>query len=213
MMNRYENHRGRWLAVAISLASFFVSAPLFAQVNEVMGQVEFSGASKADKTSGVWIDGQYVGYLGELKGNKKIMLLPGEHDLAIRQDGYEDVTRKIIIEPRLILTVPVRMQKSPDAIWPSVTAQLKVDVHPDRSAVFVDDKFLGHAGELGGAFHSMLLSPGMHKIKVELPGYQTFESDVNLVAGQKSVVKADLVKGSINQADSLIKEDNAKAEK
>ena len=52
----------------------------------------------------------------------------------------------------------------------------------------------------------MLLSPGMHRVKIELPGYQTFESDVSLVAGQKSVVKTDLVKGSINQADSLIKE-------
>jgi hypothetical protein len=46
----------------------------------------------------------------------------------------------------------------------------------------------------------------MHRVKIELPGYQTFESDVSLVAGQKSIVKTDLVKGSINQADSLIKE-------
>ena len=52
----------------------------------------------------------------------------------------------------------------------------------------------------------MLLSPGMHRIKIELPGYRTFESDVNLVAGQKSEVKTELVPGSINQADPLIKE-------
>jgi hypothetical protein len=72
----------------------------------------------------------------------------------------------------------------------------------------VDDRFLGHAGELGGAFHSMLLSPGMHRIKVELPGYQTFETDVTLVAGQKSEVKTSLAKGSIHQADALIDQAN-----
>jgi PEGA domain len=100
------------------------------------------------------------------------------------------------------------MQKETGDTWPTVTAEVKVDVNPDRAAVFVDGKFLGHAGELGGAFHSMLLSPGTHRIKVELPGYQTFESDLTLVAGQKSVVKTNLAKGTIHQADSLINEDN-----
>jgi hypothetical protein len=112
------------------------------------------------------------------------------------------------VEPRELLLVPVKMQKETSDTWPSVTAELKVDVSPDRAAVFVDNRFLGHAGELGGAFHSMLLSPGTHKIKVELPGYQSFETDVTLVAGQKSVVKTNLAKGSIHQADALIYEAN-----
>jgi hypothetical protein len=54
----------------------------------------------------------------------------------------------------------------------------------------------------------MLLSPGTHRIKVELPGYQSFETDVTLVAGQKSVVKTNLAKGSIHQADALIDQAN-----
>jgi hypothetical protein len=204
MMHRNFKHVCRSLDVLFVLLCFFAVHPVFAQ-NQILGGVEFSGETKVEKTSGVWIDGQYVGYLGELKGKKQIMLLPGDHELSVRQGGYQDFTQKILIEPRLILTVPVKMQKAPDAIMPTVTAELKVDVHPDRSAVFVDDKFEGHAGELGG-HHAMLLSPGMHRIKVELPGYQSFESDVTLVAGQKSAVKTDLKKGSINQADPLIKE-------
>jgi PEGA domain len=204
MLNTNLKHKRPFLAGMFALACFFVVNPIFAQ-NQILGGVELHGASKVEKTSGVWIDGQYIGYLSELKGTKKIELLPGEHDLSVRQNGYQDFTQKITVEPRLILTVPVKMQKAPDAIWPTITAELKVDVLPDRSAVFVDDKFVGHAGELRG-LHSMLLSPGMHRIKIELPGFQTFESDVSLVAGQKSVVKTDLVKGSINQADSLIKQ-------
>src|ERR1700676_3111511 len=178
-------------------------APLLAQTT-VLGELEFQGASQVEKTSGVWIDGQYVGYLGELKGPKRILLIPGDHDLAVRQAGYQDFTETLTVEPKELLLVPVKMQKETNDTWPSVTAQLKVDVQPDRAAVFVDNRFLGHAGELGGAFHSMLLSPGTHRIKVELPGYQSFETDVTLVAGQKSVVKTSLAKGSIRQADSLI---------
>ena len=42
-----------------------------------MGQVEFEGKTKPEKTAGVWVDGQYVGYVNELKGDKKVLLLPG----------------------------------------------------------------------------------------------------------------------------------------
>ena len=50
------------------------------------------------------------------------------------------------------------------------------------------------------------MGPGKHRIKVELPGYQTFETEVTLLVGQKSEVKTILVKGSIEQAGSLIKQ-------
>lgn len=205
MLHVSVNRKNGWLIVGSLMAYLFIAYPVFAQ-NQVLGEVEFKGATKVEKTSGVWVDGQYVGYLKELKGSKKIMLLPGEHEISVRQAGYNDFTKKVIVEPRLILSVSVRMEKATGVVWPTESAELKVDVHPDRAAVFVDDKFLGHAGELGGAFHSMLLSPGKHRIKVALPGYQTFETDVSLATGQKSVVKTDLVEGSISQADSLIKE-------
>src|SRR2546425_1018649 len=52
----------------------------------------------------------------------------------------------------------------------------------------------------------MLISPGKHRLKIGLPGYQTFEAEVNLLAGQKSEVKTELVKGSIKQATSDIKQ-------
>jgi hypothetical protein len=211
MLTRIVKLEHRWIGVLGLLVSYLIVnpmvAPLLAQ-NAIMGQLEFQGASKVERTSGVWIDGQYVGYLGELKGSKKILLLPGDHDLAVRQAGYMDFTEKLTVEPKELLPVPVKMQKASDQTYPKVTAQLKMDIQPDRAAVFVDDRFLGHAGELGGAFHSMLLSPGTHRIKVELPGYQSFETDVTLVAGQKSEVKTSLAKGSIHQADALIDQAN-----
>lgn len=211
MLKRLASCKHNWIGVFALLASYFMVSPMVAPLSAqttVLGELKFKGASKIEKTSGVWIDGKYVGYLGELWGPRRILLLPGDHDLAVRQAGYKDFTEKLTVEPKVLLLVPVKMQKETADTWPSVTAELKVDVEPERAAVFVDDRFLGHSGELGGAFHSMLLSPGTHKIKVELPGYQTFETEVNLVAGQKSVVKTSLEKGSIHQADALIDQDN-----
>lgn len=200
-----------WFGVVAIAATYFMAgalaAPLLAQT-AILGELEFKGASKVERSSGVWIDGQYLGYMDELRNAKRVLLLPGDHELTVRQAGYRDFTEKLTVEPKELLLVPVKMQRDSGDTYPKVTSQLKVDVQPDRAAVFVDERFLGHAGELGGAFHSMLLSPGTHQIKVELPGYQTFETSVTLVAGQKGEVKTSLRKGSIHQADALINQAN-----
>jgi PEGA domain-containing protein len=211
MLTSFFRLKQGWIGGVTLFVLYFIIGPMVAPLvaqTAILGELEFQGASKVERTSGVWIDGQYVGYLGELKGKKKVLLLPGDHELIVRQAGYKDFTDKITVEPRVLRSVSVKMQKDTSETWPTVTAQLKVDVQPVRAAVFVDDKYLGHAGELGGKFHSMLLSPGTHRIKVELPGYQTFETDVTLVAGQKSEVKTTLATGSIHQADSLIDQAN-----
>ena len=87
-----------------------------------------------------------------------------------------------------------------------MSAEVRLSIDPDRAAVFVDDQYAGHAHEFGGAGRAMLLSPGKHRIKVELPGYRSFDTEVNLLAGQKSEVKTELVKGSIEQASPEIKQ-------
>jgi len=188
-----------------SLCFFVTLRPAAAQSNKVMGEVKFEGKSKVERDSGVWIDGEYVGFLKELKGDKKVLLLPGEHQLEVRQSGYENFARKIVVEPGQVQTVQVAMHLLPGARAPEVTAMLKITVQPGRAAVFLDDKYIGHAGELGGAVHSLLISPGKHRIKIELPGYRTFETEVNLLQGQKSEVKTELVKGSIEQAGPDVK--------
>jgi hypothetical protein len=194
-------------AILLFATLFFVSviARASAQNNKVMGEVQFEGVTKVERDSGVWIDGGYVGYLKELKGNKKVLLLPGEHQIAVRQSGYDDFTQKIVVEPGQTQIVRVTMHLMAHAQTPAITATLKVTVHPGRAAVFLDGKYVGHASELGGATHSLLISPGRHQIKVELPGYRTFETEVNLLAGQKSEIKTELAKGSIEQASPDIK--------
>src|SRR6202049_928698 len=107
------------------------------QDNKVMGEVRFEGATKVERDSGVWVDGGYVGYLKELKGNKKVLLLPGEHEIAVRQSGYEDFMQRIVVEPGQTQTVRVIMHLMPQARTPDVTAALKVTVQPGRAAVFL----------------------------------------------------------------------------
>lgn len=202
-------HRLLWFpstVLFLTLVSIPLAAPRSAaQDSRVMGEIKLKGASHVEKDAGVWIDGEYIGYVKELKGNKKLLLLPGKHQITVRESGYGDFVREVVVEPGQSQTVRVAMRLLPGARTPSVTSELKLTVEPGRAAVFVDDNYVGHAGELGGKLHSLLVSPGKHNVKVALPGYRTFETEVTLLAGQKSEVKTELVKGSIEQASAEIK--------
>ena len=190
------------LALSLLLIS---TVRISAQSSKVMGEVHFEGDTQIDRDSGVWIDGEYVGYVKELKGDKKVLLLPGKHQIVIRQAGYSEFTQEVVVEPGQLQTIQVKMQLLPGEKMPAVTSELKVTVQPKRAAVFLDGRYVGHASELGGKFHSLLVNPGKHKIKIELPGYRTYETEVDVLAGQKAEVKTELVKGSIEQAGSDIK--------
>src|SRR5712691_663896 len=174
--------------------------------NQVLGEVQLVGKTKADKTSGVWIDGQYVGYVDELKDDKKILLLPGEHEIAVRQSGYTDFTHKVVVEPHKKSVLQVVMLKDPRTKFPKVTSQIKLQVTPDRAAVFVDEAFVGSVSEFSGVGNGMLVSPGKHRIKIALPGYQAFDTEVSLLPRQKITIKTDLLQGSITQAGPSIKQ-------
>jgi PEGA domain len=186
------------------------SAKTVTAQNDVMGELQFEGKTKVERDSGVWIDGNYVGYLKELNGSKKIMLLPGEHQVTVKQSGYIDFVQKVVVEPGEKRLVVVSLHLAPSATVPEVTATLKLKIKPARAAVFLDGKFVGHAGDFGGAFKSMKISPGKHRVRVELPAYRTFETEVNLLANQESEIKTELVKGSIEQNTPLIKKPDDK---
>jgi hypothetical protein len=186
------------------------AAKIAAGQNEVMGELVFEGQTNLERDSGVWVDGNYVGYLKELKGNKKIMLLPGEHEVIVRQSGYDDYVQKVVVEPGGKKLISVSLHLSARATVPDVTATLRLNIKPKRAAVFLDEKYVGHAGEFGGAFRSMKISPGKHRIRVELPGYRTFDTEVNLLADQETEVKTELKIGSIEQNTPLIKKPDEK---
>lgn len=182
----------------------FALLPAVHADNAVMGEIQFEGKSHVEKTSGVWVDGQYVGYLKELKGSKKVMLLPGEHVITVRQDGYQDFTQRVMVEPGQKQVVSVVMMKAATGPLPQVTAEVKIAVNPSRAAVFLDGLFVGHVGEFEGAGRGMLVAPGPHQIRIALPGYQTFETSINPIANQKVEIKTELAKNGAPLSGPLI---------
>ena len=182
----------------------FLALLFFSQANtraqsQVQGQVEFAATAKQERSAGVWIDGQYVGYVEELRDENKVLLLPGTHEISIRLAGYQGQTLKVNVEPKKTLVIKVKLDRDPRVHYSDLTGEVKLEINPARAAVFLDDAFAGHAGEFGGVGRGMLIAPGKHHIKIALAGYQTFETEINLAANQKTEIKTDLVKGSVTQ--------------
>lgn len=185
----------QWMNLISILIALMLPALVYAG-NQVMGEIRLEGKSKVEKTSGVWVDGQYVGYLKELKGAKKVLLLPGDHVISVRQNGYQEFTQRVTVRPGQKQVIQVAMIKGPTGLMPAVWSEVKIAVIPTRAAVFLDGRFVGHVGEFAGPGRALLVAPGDHRIKIALPGFKTFETEINPAPKQKVEVKTELLKAS-----------------
>lgn len=173
--------------------------------NKILAEVKIEPATGTEKNAGVWVDGQYLGYVKELKGDKKILLMPGKHEISFREPWYKDDTQELLLEPGEVHTIQLTLTRNDTPQdKAAATAELKIEATPDRAAVFVDEQFLGHVDEFGGVGKALLLIPGQHKIRIALPGYQPFETTVNLRDHQKMKIETQLVKGSITEQGSSV---------
>jgi len=172
--------------------------------DRVQSELRFAAHSKDEKTAGVWVDGQYVGFVKELVGDKKLMLLPGKHEIVIRQAWYNEFVTEVILEPGKTHEVNVELVKSVRLPTKDATGELKIAATPSRAAVFVDGQYAGHVDEFDGVGKAMLLTPGQHHLHIALPGYLPFDTTVDLRPQQKLKIQTDLVKGSITEAGSKV---------
>jgi hypothetical protein len=176
--------------------------------NQILARVKFSAPNGDQKQAGVWVDGQYVGFVKELKHDKKLLLMPGKHQIVVRQAWYRDQVEDLILEPGETRKVKLNMARDPGRRAAPDAAELKITAFPIRAAVFIDEQFAGHVDEFNGAGEGVLLTPGQHHIRIALPGYQPFESTINLRPKQKMNIKTALMYGSVLESGKQVVQEN-----
>lgn len=172
----------------------------------VLGELKLQSASKVEKHAGIWIDGKYLGYLDELKGSKRILLTAGEHEIVARLSGHEDFSTTVEVVPGQKRLVPVALAKKPTSRRPDAAtmAKVKLLVEPERAAVFVNDRYVGPVEQFRGFRKFLGLKPGTYEIKITLPGYELFRTEMDLGMAQDYEIRTTLREGDISDADSLI---------
>jgi PEGA domain len=174
-------------------------------INPVQGELEILPATRVENLAGVWLDGQYIGYVKNLRGRGKLVLVPGEHELLFKLVGYQDLSRTVVIEPGEDARYRVAMLEEPDVTYPdkAETAKVRMEIEPSDAAIFVNDNFVGHVDRFDG-YSGMRLKAGTYRFTIALPGYESFETELTLRAGQTYEIKTDLSPGSLDdQAEAL----------
>lgn len=169
------------------------------------GAIRFMPASKIEKSAGVWVDGKYVGYVGQFAGRKVLSLPAGDHEIVLRETGYKELTRQVVIAAGGQLDLRVRMEIDPRVKYSAESAEVRIHVEPNNAAVYLDGAFAGTANDFGGIGRSMLAPPGKHNLKISLPGYQDYVVPLDLEAGQKYNIETKLTPGAGTQQGTALK--------
>ena len=72
------------------------------------------------------------------------------------------------------------------------TGQVQIVVEPERAAVFVNGHYAGHVEAFDGR-KGLRVSEGTHEFRVALPGYQPFETELTVRAGQHYRLETKLI--------------------
>lgn len=192
------------IRVFVAFSLIILACAMYAE-DRTQAELRFAPAGDAEKHAGVWVDGHYVGYVAELKGAKRVRLMPGTHAVVVRQAWYREHVEEVFLEPGTVHTIKLSLSRITTA-RPSADpkAELKIEVLPSRAVVFVDDQFAGHSDEFAGVGKALLVPPGQHKLTIALPGYLPFETTMNVQANQKLRIATKLSKGSVKMAGSLV---------
>ena len=124
--------------------------------------------------------------------------------LPVRPEWLALQAEESVLEPGQVVMMKVALMKDITLPMPKDTAELKISVKPSRAAVFIDGNFIGHADEFDGMGRGLVVTPDKHRVRIALPGYQTFETEVTVRPHQKLKIETELVKGSITQAGPMI---------
>ncbi|MBK9964556.1 MAG: PEGA domain-containing protein [Holophagales bacterium] len=124
----------------------------------------------------------------------------GEPDsLRLDEAGeIEEIDEDVLPPKRPAPPAAPEAWRAPDAmpgdVAPASQGRLRFDVEPDDAAVYVDDRYVGTAEELGGLRRGLRVKPGKHTVTVVRPGYASKTVDVESKPGAAVDVVIELEK-------------------
>lgn len=72
----------------------------------------------------------------------------------------------------------------PTYAYPHIAGGVRLKIRPRDAQVFVDGYYAGRVDDFDGAFQSLKLEAGGHKIEVRMPGFEDLELDVHVQPGR-----------------------------
>jgi hypothetical protein len=107
----------------------------------------------------------------------------------LSEPRYEDVVTKVTVQAGKTAQLAQTMKALPLAKPPF--GRLRTFSEDKFAAVYVNGKFMGHAGEFNNPVQGLLLNPGSYAVKiVPVSGGEGREEQVTIEADKVTIVKA-----------------------
>jgi PEGA domain-containing protein len=138
--------------------------------------------------AGVFVDGKYVGPAANFKVARKYTLSPGRHEIKLVDPRYEEVNTTVDLVAGKTTTLSQTLKPLPPPKGPFGT--LRTESADKFAAVYINDKFYGHADEFSNPAQGVLLPPGEYTVRIEpLSGGGSVEKKVQIEVGKTVVVE------------------------
>ncbi len=138
--------------------------------------------------AGVFVDGKYLGPAANFRIARTYSLSAGEHELLLTEPRYKDVKTKVTIQPGKTAKLEQGLKALPKPKPPF--GRLRTVSADKYAAVYVNDKFMGHAGEFNNSVQGLKLNPGEYTVKiVPIGSEQGHEEKVRLEADKVTIVR------------------------
>jgi len=138
--------------------------------------------------AGVFVDGKYLGPAANFRVSRKYVVPAGEHEVKLVDPRFEEYTTKVNIEAGK--TTKLRQTLKPITLAKPPFGRVRT-IHPDKfAAVYVNEKYYGHADEYSNAWQGILLKPGDYDVRIEpTSGGSPVSQHVKVEADKVVVVK------------------------
>jgi len=143
------------------------------------------------KGASISLDGRFLGYT-PYDGQVPV----GRHTVRLDLAGYQSYTTEVNVTPTQISRISVGLTPIP------ATGRLIVESNPKGASISLDGRFLGYTPYDGQ------VPVGRHTVKLDLAGYQSYTTEVNVTPTQISRISVGLT--PIPATGRLIVESNPK---
>src|SRR5579864_7163112 len=121
--------------------------------------------SKVDPgRAGVFVDGKYLGPAANFRVARTYSVPAGEHEVRLVDPRYQEFVTKVTIEAGKKLTLHQTLTPVPLAQPPF--GRLRTISADKFAAVYVNEKYCGHADEFSNFAQGLLLNPGEYDVKI-----------------------------------------------
>jgi len=114
--------------------------------------------------AGVFVDGKYMGPAANFRVARTYPVAAGDHEVKLVDPRYEDLTTKVTVKAGKKTTIHETLKELPPPKPPF--GKLRTESTDKFAAVYVNDKYMGHADEFSNSAQGLLLNPGDYDVKI-----------------------------------------------